>query len=306
MIEKKKEHTKRLGVAASATLALAFGGLCTPWAGAATVTADYSNNFTGTNDTAPADFGTSNTKSGATSSLDIESNALRYTLSGSTTATSYASSVVEVGNLGGTPTSASNFTLSSTLNLGSTGIATGGNKTVAVGLAALGTGSGGKLTDSGDQGSSLSNFYWANMVIAISQPTSSVASGTLNLAGHGFSVGSGGTTGTVISLNTSDTYQFTLIGTYVGSSLNLAFTVTDLDNTSNTVTVSLADTNPLTGDFFGYRTRTSSGSSSLNIQANFDDFSVAIPSAIPEPATASLALGSLAAATLVRRKRRMA
>lgn len=303
MIEKKENVKQRLGFAASAALALALTGVCTSWAGAATVTAGYADGFTYSNGSTPTNFLTRYAGSGVTNLVNVQSNAFRYTLSGTAgSSTVLASSVVEASNLGGPAASALSFTLSSTLKLGSgtsTDINDAGNRNVDVGLAALGTGDAGGLIDAGV--AAPTNFYWGGLVIAKSNAGGGFAVGVVTFAGNGFNLNSGVNR---ITINTDDTYQLTLTGTYVGSSLNLAFNVTDLDNTSNSVTLSFVDSSPLTGDFFGYRARTTPSSVGLNIQANFDNFDLAV--VIPEPATATMSLGALAAAALVRRKRRTA
>lgn len=302
MFEKKKENVKHLGFATSAVLALALTGICASWAGAAAVTTDYSDNFTYNDNSTPANFTTSLTTSladgGATTSFKVVSDTFRYALSGSATSAGVnvlGSSVVQVSNLGGPAATAQSFTLSSKLKLNTDDTAltnATGSKTVNLGLVALGTASGGALIDAGDFDPS--NFYWGNVVIARS--STGIALGTVLLGGNGFNVSGP----TQISITTTDTYLFTLTGNYVGSSLDLDFTVTDL-TTSQSVTASIVDTNPLTGNFFGYRHRTTSQAQGLNIKASFDNFQI---SAIPEPATA--ALGMLAFAAVVRRKRRIA
>jgi hypothetical protein len=79
---------------------------------------------------------------------------------------------------------------------------------------------------------------------------------------------------------------------------NLSLTIDDPSETGP-ITISGNDASPLTGDFFGFRTRTSF-SDTLN--ATFDDFALTT-SSIPVPAAlpAGLALMTL---TATRRRRR--
>ncbi len=90
-------------------------------------------------------------------------------------------------------------------------------------------------------------------------------------------------------------YTLTLEGEYVSSDLKLTLTLVNL-TTNITTTITGTDTTPLTGQFFGFRNRTGSGASNLDV--SFDNFSVVIP----EPASATLLAMSALLLSCRRRK----
>ncbi len=100
-----------------------------------------------------------------------------------------------------------------------------------------------------------------------------------------------------ILLNTS--YTMSLSGVYVGTTLNLTFTVT---NGTTTQSVTATDLTPLTGQYFGYRMN--NGTANDPMQVQFSNFDVTT-GAIPEPAStaALLGLGALGTVLFSRRPR---
>src|SRR5690606_31635510 len=97
-----------------------------------------------------------------------------------------------------------------------------------------------------------------------------------------------------IDIEIGSPLTFRLEGTYneLGH-LTLSFTISD--GTATTTPVTLIDTDPLGGDYFGYRIRQVNGDD-YSIGVNLDNFSI-----VPEPASLSLlGLGGLA---MLRRRR---
>ncbi|WFB36177.1 PEP-CTERM sorting domain-containing protein [Kiritimatiellota bacterium B12222] len=91
-----------------------------------------------------------------------------------------------------------------------------------------------------------------------------------------------------LAVTEDETYTLKLTGTYNGSGhLELSFGLFDSTGTTQFGSSATAiDTTPLLGTHFGYRNRTASNSSSAtNLNASFDNFSVAT---IPEPSTVVL------------------
>ncbi|MBC2602906.1 hypothetical protein [Puniceicoccus vermicola] len=105
--------------------------------------------------------------------------------------------------------------------------------------------------------------------------------------------GDTGTLGTV--LNTTDTYELTLTGSYSGATLTLDFTVFD---GTNSTTITATDTTPRTGEYFGLRVNNAATSDALVV--GFNDYAVAVP----EPGFAGLMIGFLTAGFLLIRRRR--
>lgn len=236
----------------------------------------YSNGDT------PENFAVSLNSSGSTKAFNIQGGAFKYT--NAEGSLSLDSATTQVTNLG-PAASANNFTLSSTLNILS---ATGGSVEdvrIQMGLGALGTSAGSFGVDD------TSNFYWANYTVA-SRGIFAPLLGTLELSGGGVN----GTTDT-LTVDLSKTYTLTLQGTYdLSGILTLNFSISD---GTLTKTVTLTDTTPLTGEFFGYRNRISDGGSGKAVDANFDNFAI-----VPEPGTVSiLIVGGLSLFVRLRSRR---
>jgi beta-glucanase (GH16 family) len=112
-------------------------------------------------------------------------------------------------------------------------------------------------------------------------PAAGYYSARMNQAGqifleYGNTTTSGLTTGTAtnlgVALSTGTTYTFTLTGTYIGTDLDLQFTVTD---GTHTASVAGTDTNPFSGFRFGYQFNVNTTAGSLTV--DMDDFSVDVP-----------------------------
>lgn len=195
-----------------------------------------------------------------------------YQASGTASAGSF-SSVQQLTNIGTGVGDVQNFTITTHFKLSDL------SNGAFVGIAAFGSTSG------------LGTNYLADInatgsMRIISQGTNSdfVAPSAVVLGGGNFT--------------TAKSYTMTFAGTYVGSALNLTFTVSDGTNTKSIIA---SDATPYSGEFFGLRVNNSLASDPLAVR--FSDFSVTT-SAIPEPATfASLAgLGALGLAALRRRR----
>jgi hypothetical protein len=107
--------------------------------------------------------------------------------------------------------------------------------------------------------------------------------------------------GTALATNTP--YTMTLVGTWVGTTLNLTFTVTD--GGEHTGIVTATDLSPLTGQYFGLRITNSATAGTSTLTAQFTDFSAAITTTIPEPAAIGILAGiSMLMTTMILRKRR--
>lgn len=102
------------------------------------------------------------------------------------------------------------------------------------------------------------------------------------------------------NLNGTANYTMSVSGTYVGSTLNLSF---EVSNGTTTKTVTASDATPLTGQYFGLRLNNSIASTDV-AAVQFADFT-ATTSAVPEPASfAALAgFGALGLAAFGRRRR---
>jgi hypothetical protein len=191
----------------------------------------------------------------------------------STTIDSTTAATLQLTNLGGAPATATSFREQTTFKINTI---TGPNTTI--GFSALGA------DNNPADGTGI--YYLAdvqqNGTLRLFEvnPNTSLASGTF----------AGG------ALQTGVNYTLTLDGTYSGTTLNLALTLT---NGADTTTVNFADTTALTGQFFGLRDRPAATGASLDV--DFDNFSV---TATPEPASAGvIALGGLALAARRHRRR---
>lgn len=154
---------------------------------------------------------------------------------------------------------------------------------VSFGLAALGTGA---ATNGATTGV---DFYMADVGTSGSIRILRF-SGSSNAVIVDDSAATGNLLGT---LDTGETYDLTLTGTYTGSSLVLSFTVSDGTNTRNVTSSAIAA--PLTGTNFGYRNRNNVTGSYV---VNSDFFAMSVPE--PSPV---LLLGAGAACGLSRRRR---
>ena len=119
-------------------------------------------------------------------------------------------------------------------------------------------------------------------ILELNSPNTTIASVTTASGGLNFLVA-------------GNNYTLTLEGEYVSSDLKLTLTLVNL-TTNITTTITGTDTTPLSGQFFGFRNRTGSGASNLDV--SFDNFSVVVP----EPASATLLAMSTLFLTCRRRK----
>lgn len=265
----------------------------------AAVTTPYSTDFTGPNGSTPADwtvgiaYGVGD--SDLATSFNIQNNALSFVASQSTSgAVGNLSAFARVQVDAADPVAnGGNFIITSEVTPASLTIDTNGNKAFQAGLVALGS-SGFGGTDA-LHGTSDHPFYWASLVLA-HDGTPSITTGDIILQR------ADGTETKRVVANVLDTIDieigspltFRLEGTYneLGH-LTLSFTISD--GTATTTPVTLIDTDPLGGDYFGYRIRQVNGDD-YSIGVNLDNFSI-----VPEPASLSLlGLGGLA---MLRRRR---
>ena len=105
----------------------------------------------------------------------------------------------------------------------------------------------------------------------------------------------GGTGSLGVALNTTDTYDLTLAGSYSGSTLTLDFTVS---NGTESATLTATDTTPRTGEYFGLRVNNAAAGDDLVV--GFNNYSAAIP----EPSYGGLMIGFMVIAALYIRRRR--
>jgi len=154
---------------------------------------------------------------------------------------------------------------------------------VSFGFAALGTGA------ATTGANAAVNFYLADVgsggTIRILR-----FDGTNNVSVVDDTAATGGILG---ALNTTETYDLTLTGTYTGSSLVLSFTVSDGTNTRTVTSAPIAS--PLAGTNFGYRNRNNNTGEYV---VNSDFFTMSVP----EPSSVLL-LGAAAGFGLLRRRR---
>ena len=191
-----------------------------------------------------------------------------------------ASSAVQVSNLGGGQSTG--FVESATAKTDSTGA---GNSLQFFGLAALGTVADVSNSTGSDPNS---NFYFADVTGAGALRIDKVVHGGASVLGSGSFAG---------GLISGTSYTETLTGLYSGNSLG--FTSTFSDGTT-TQTISGTDNSTLlTGQFFGFRDRNATTSSTLS--GTWDNYSL---TAVPEPNCFIIAW--LAVVGLISRRRRAA
>jgi hypothetical protein len=207
--------------------------------------------------------------------------------------TSNIRSTVQVAGLGGAPTSASNFVVSTDFRLNTASV-TGGTAAsdIRIGLGALGA-------TSDFAGGAGGAFYLADVAVASTNTMPAVGQFRIvEIAATNTFLASDTSSG--IAINNTDLYQLQLTGTYVGSSLNLSLVLRNLTQGTSSSPLSVTDATPLTGNVFGYRNRVAGGTGvTATLDATFDNFSVAIP----EPGTVGVAVLG-AAGLLARRSRR--
>lgn len=141
-----------------------------------------------------------------------------------------------------------------------------GNRSTAIGLGALG--------DANDFSGPyyLGHFFWA-------YPAKTEQIGKLGLF-EGGAAEVDVVSDDSVDVDSNDHYRLTFEATPNGSELDLTLTIENLTKGQSAV-VSATDPNPVTGPYFGFRSALSSADSDSSLDAEFDNFSVAIP----EPAT---------------------
>ena len=246
----------------------------------------YTNNFSGTGGN--VDFPHENAGSGQSWEVIGGEYRLRGTVtSGGQISTSAVQPITNAGSVAA-------FTMETKFRLpGSPAIPNGAN---FVGLAAFGL-------SSGMEGAGASTaFYLADWRFGAN---SSTDVGQVRILSLGDTLGFAGTTGTVDDFTgtgggnwaaQADTvYTLRLTATVTGGTLSMSFGVFDAAGTTQIGTSATGtDTSPLTGEYFGLRSRIGSGGQPQDLL--FDDFSI-----IPEPG--SLALAAVAGACLLGRRR---
>lgn len=215
-----------------------------------------------------------------------------YNLNTNNTSFPPSTSSIELTNLSTTP-----FTMETQFSISSTGILNANGETIGMGLFGLTSNFGGASPDAS------SAYYLADWQIANSTTTNV---GTLRILSLGNSAGFTGTNSIVdanastatLAIDLNTTYTMRLVGTYVGSTLNMTLSILDASGVQIGTSATAADTSPLTGTYFGYRNRI--GISGGAFAGSFDNFSV-IP--VPEPGTVALLGLSAGAVLLMIRKR---
>ena len=241
----------------------------------------YTNDFSGTgsntdlpNEATPADW-------------TITGGVYQFSTSNTTTVASPTS--IPITNATGVGfTMQTQFTVTSAGNVNANGI------TLGFGLF------GGNMTFTGD---TVPNAYY----LADWQVANTSSPGNLRIFALGDTSGFTNTAVSVddnalsstLALNVGTTYTLKLVGTYVGSTLNMTLGVFDSTGTTQIGSSATAsDTSPLTGTNFGYRNRVGIGGPSA-FSANFDNFSI-----VPEPGSVPLlALSAMSLLFLGRRRR---
>ena len=198
----------------------------------------------------------------------------------------FTSAGVEVTNLGGPATTAQDFTETTHFSVPS-GTGTGSND-LSVSLAALGNNN----TFSSYNG----NNYAAGIQVV------GAGAGNIGIVSYANDGGTGLASGSLGTFTQGDLYDLTLQGTYDGlGNLTLTFTATDT-TTPATATISTTIASPYTTDFFGFTTTAANeGSGSIL----FNDFSIDLGTAVPEPSEYALMLlgGMALLGTALRRKK---
>lgn len=248
----------------------------------------YSNDFSGSGSN--VDFDYENTETGQSWTLQGG----EYRLRGTSTAGGQlsASAVQQITNAGDYAT----ITMETKFRLPASPVTPNGSN--FSGLAAFGLTSG--LEGSGASTAYyLADWLWGN--------NSSTNVGQLRVIAVGDTSGYSSSNGTADDYTGSgganwaaqaDTvYTLRLTAALSGGTLNLTFGVYDAAGTTQIGTSATgSDTSPLTGQYFGLRSRIGSGSSPQDLF--FDDFTI-----IPEPGSMALALAGGVLARAIRRRR---
>jgi PEP-CTERM putative exosortase interaction domain len=240
--------------------------------------ASYTNNFSG---------------SGSNTAFSAEGVDANWTVSGgvyqfSTNSTAIAADTASVPVPG---VAGSSFTIETQFNVSSLGNVNGNGVTLGFGVLGASTGFGGAAG---------SSYYLADWQVA----TTGTA-GNLRILSQGDPNGftnaavnvddNAGSAGLAINLNT--TYTLRLVGTYVGTTLNMTLGVFDANGIQIGSSATASDTSPLTGENFGYRNRVGLGGGTFT--ADFDNFSI-MP--VPEPSSVVLLGLGASMAAFVRRR----
>ena len=260
----------------------------------AQVTAPYSTDFPGNSGALTTSTGNAGGVMNPTVSTPAGGGLVASFTSGSSYGkVGYIDATVPVTNLGPS-ISANNFTESTDFSFSSTS----GIGSLAAALGALG--------DRSNFNAFSGNSYVASLTVYNNDGSGVDKSGGISLTAFASNGGTSLATGSLGPIVITDTYNLTLTGTYDGTGdLTLGFTVTDLNNPSSTTTISsiILAGSVLTGDNFGVEASAANRSAGA---IHFNDFSVDLGSAVPEPSDyALMILGGVALLGVARRQKKV-
>ena len=222
--------------------------------------------------------------SGGSNSWTLPGTTYQNTFIGGTGTTTLAYSAIQATNLGGSPVSASDFTIATDFQI----TADLGSNNAQVGLAMLGNNNTFRSFTS-------DRYYYV---------TFQVTGTSIGAMGIGQENGTGGLTpvsgmfdGT-FALNT--TYHMEVTGVYDSGMLTLSYSLDDPNDAFAPTVLSTGPFTPaFTGNWFGFRDRAGNGGATVN----YDNF-LLTNTVVPEPASGALILGSLAAGLGLRARGR--